>query len=150
RLLPAFARPTALQRLGEEVNLEYLYAPGFDAFLFPDTFVNYYEPDLGIAAVNLLRHLGSSASFGFTEDFSSASGEIPAEIWPTRLRCCGRPLISNGLLDQAVANAAHNVERLYPYAATTGFIHALEPSCLLTIKDDYPALLRGEQRRKAE
>ena len=33
-------------------------------------------------------------------------------LGPPGLRCCGRPMISNGLLDQAVANARHNVERL--------------------------------------
>ena len=53
-------------------------------------------------------------------------------------------LISNGLLDQAVANARHNVERLHDWASRGGTIIACEPSCILTIKDDYPALLKGE------
>jgi Fe-S oxidoreductase len=66
------------------------------------------------------------------------------------LRCCGRPLISNGLLDQAVANARHNVERLYEWARGGGRIIACEPSCILTMRDDYPALLKGELRSQAE
>ena len=37
-------------------------------------------------------------------------------LGPADLRCCGRPLISNGLLDQAVDHARHNVERLAPWA----------------------------------
>jgi Fe-S oxidoreductase len=56
------------------------------------------------------------------------------------------------MLDQAVMHAKRNVEQLYSW---TQFhkeepIIACEPSCILTIKDDYPALLRGEERRKAE
>ena len=65
------------------------------------------------------------------------------------LRRCGRPLISNGLLTQAVANARQNVQRLFSWADSGGRIVACEPSCLLTLKDDYPALLRGEERRQA-
>src|SRR5207244_12999257 len=66
------------------------------------------------------------------------------------LRCCGRPLISNGLLAEAVECARANVDQLFPWAEAGQAITACEPSCLLTIKDDYPALLRGDQRRRAE
>jgi Fe-S oxidoreductase len=59
-------------------------------------------------------------------------------------------MISNGLLSQAVESARQNVARLYSYAAEGGRIMAGEPSCLLTIKDDYPALLAGDWRRRAE
>jgi Fe-S oxidoreductase len=71
-------------------------------------------------------------------------------LGPADLVCCGRPLISNGLLSEAAAQARHNVERLYPWAAEGGRVIACEPSCVLTIQDDYPALLRGEDRRRAE
>jgi Fe-S oxidoreductase len=66
------------------------------------------------------------------------------------VRCCGRPFISNGQLSQAAAHARHNVECLYPWAAEGRRITACEPSCLLTIKDDYPGLLRGEAQHQAE
>ena len=59
-------------------------------------------------------------------------------------------MISNGLLDQAVANARHNVELLHEWSRQGGRIIACEPSCILTIKDDYPALLKGELRSKAQ
>src|SRR6266849_9812514 len=59
-------------------------------------------------------------------------------------------MISNGMLDQAVQHAERNVDCLYPWAAAGRLILACEPSCILTIRDDYPALLRGESRRKAE
>ena len=47
-------------------------------------------------------------------------------------------------------NARHNVERLDGWASQGGTIIACEPSCILTIKDDYPALLKGPLRDQAE
>ena len=101
--------------------------------LFPDTFTNFFEPEVGAAAIELLQRTGCAVTLG-----------------PPDLRCCGRPLISNGLLDQAVVNARHNVERLHEWSRRGGPIIACEPSCILTIKDDYPALLKGELRSRAE
>jgi Fe-S oxidoreductase len=59
-------------------------------------------------------------------------------------------MISNGLLDRATHHARLNVACLHPLASAGVPIVACEPSCILTIKDDYPALLRGEERRQAE
>jgi Fe-S oxidoreductase len=59
-------------------------------------------------------------------------------------------MISNGLLGRAVRYAEHNVHSLYPWASAGKPIIACEPSCILTIKDDYPALLKGGARQKAE
>jgi Fe-S oxidoreductase len=109
--------------------------------LFPDTFTNYYEPEVGIAAVELLQRLQC--------DVVPAPPGPAGSHWPVDLRCCGRPLISNGMLDEAVANARHNVERLHLWAQQGQPILACEPSCILTIKDDYPALLSGDLRQKA-
>ena len=116
---------------------EDLPAKGLDlppVVLFPDTFMSYYEPDIGIAALKLLRwtnHVVNPEHFGgFPE-----------------LECCGRPMISNGMLDAAIGNAKHNVEFLSKQGDAP--IIACEPSCILTIKDDYPALLKGEWRAAA-
>jgi Fe-S oxidoreductase len=54
------------------------------------------------------------------------------------------------MLDQAVVIARHNVEQLYQWASQGKPIVTCEPSCILTIKDDYPALLRGADRAQAE
>lgn len=107
--------------------------------LFCDTFTHFYEPELALAAGRLLEAAGCGVAFG------TCTGHGLAKVM-----CCGRPLISNGLLSQAVHHAQCNVARLYPWAAAGQPVIACEPSCILTIKDDYPALLRGEQRRKAE
>jgi FAD/FMN-containing dehydrogenase/Fe-S oxidoreductase len=109
------------------------------AFLFPDTFMNYFEPGLGNAVLTTLRRLQWGLELGFRQ-----------ELGAHHLACCGRPLISNGLLDEAVIAAKHNVAYLYPWVVKGWPIIACEPSCTLTIKDDYPALLEGELRKKAE
>jgi Fe-S oxidoreductase len=117
--------------------------------VFPDTFTNYYEPALGMAAVRVLRSAGCGVRVGFPAGWKLPHHGRPAEI-PVGLACCGRPMISNGMLGRAVKQARRNVAALYPWAAEGKPILACEPSCILTIKDDYPALLRGEERRKAE
>jgi len=58
--------------------------------------------------------------------------------------CCGRPMISKGMVERARANARINVERLAPYAAKGIPIVGFEPSCLLSFRDEYPDLLNGE------
>jgi Fe-S oxidoreductase len=136
---PAFARRTfARQFMARWPDVA---APGFakSVLLFPDTFTNYHEPEIGVAAVELLHDMNCLVVPGW-----------PPHVGSAGLRCCGRPLISSGLLSQAVAHARHNVEQLYPWAATGTPVTACEPSCVLTIKDDYPALLRGEERRRAD
>ena len=65
--------------------------------VFPDPFADAYQPEVGEAAVALLRRAGLAVWLG-----------------PPDLRCCGRPMISNGLLDRAAGHARHNVERLMP------------------------------------
>ena len=63
--------------------------------------------------------------------------------------CCGRPLISQGLLDEARAAAQVNAEALFDAASRGERILFLEPSCLSAVREDAPALLRGEAQRRA-
>jgi Fe-S oxidoreductase len=136
RVPPAFARPALDAQL---VAARTADRDATRVLLFPDTFVRYFEPSLGRAAGRLFESAGCHVVYNVPREFGGAD-----------LRCCGRPLISNGLLDRAVQHAAHNVQTLHPWADAGHAIVACEPSCILTIKDDYPALLRGAARAKAE
>ena len=102
-----------------------------DAVLFNDTFTNYYAPEIGLAAAGVLEAAGLTVGLG-------------------PRACCGRPLISQGLLDAARARARQAVRRLHPLAAAGTPIVLLEPSCLSALADDAPALLRGEEQRRAK
>jgi Fe-S oxidoreductase len=96
--------------------------------LFHDTFNTYQTPEVAVAATRLLEALGYEV------------------ILPDR-RCCGRPMISKGLLAEARAHAAYNVARLVGFARAQVPIIGLEPSCLLTLRDEYVDLLRSEDAR---
>jgi FAD/FMN-containing dehydrogenase/Fe-S oxidoreductase len=102
-----------------------------DVLLFTDTFTDHYDPEIGLAALDVL----------------SAAGLSPALA---RNRCCGRPQISKGLLDDARAMASQNTDLLFADANAGRPLIFCEPSCLSAIREDVPALLRGEARRRAE
>jgi Fe-S oxidoreductase len=91
--------------------------------LFPDTFVDYNEPEIGRAAVLLLERLGYRV------------------LLPRHRVCCGRPLISKGLLGPARRYAERQLEALLPYAEAGIPIVGLEPSCILSFRDEYPDLI---------
>ena len=62
-----------------------------------------------------------------------------------QLQCCGRPAISKGQLGLARGWAEENLARLEPYAKRGIPIVGTEPSCLLTLRDEYRDLLPGER-----
>jgi Fe-S oxidoreductase len=64
--------------------------------------------------------------------------------------CCGRPLISQGLLREAQQLAADNTRVLHPHVAAGSSLVFLEPSCLSALREDVPALLRGDEQRMAQ
>jgi FAD/FMN-containing dehydrogenase/Fe-S oxidoreductase len=99
-----------------------------DVVLFHDTFNTYQTPNVAIAATRLLETLGYRVSLADRG-------------------CCGRPMISKGMLEEACALAADNVARLVPAARQGRPIIGLEPSCLLTLRDEYPELVRTEDAR---
>ncbi|MCX8036050.1 MAG: FAD-binding protein [Candidatus Sumerlaeia bacterium] len=135
RRLPPFARNNFLRwfaaRGGRIGEIPADADPHKSVILFHDTFLTYNEPQIGIAAVQLFERLGW-------------------RVFLPDKKCCGRPMISKGLLDEAKANAAYNVERLHPLVERGFRIIGAEPSCILTFRDDYPDLLRGDLKRKAE
>ena len=98
--------------------------------LFNDTFTNYYDPEIGMAALDVLRAGGVRAG-------------LASHV------CCGRPQISKGLLGEARDLAARNAETLHPHARAGQKIVFCEPSCLSAVREDAPSLLRGDAREKA-
>jgi FAD/FMN-containing dehydrogenase/Fe-S oxidoreductase len=100
-----------------------------DVVLFHDTFNNFNTPHVAIAATRFLEHSGY-------------------RVLLVEKRCCGRPMISKGMLGEAKNNAAWNVEQLAEYADNGVAIVGLEPSCLLTLRDEYPEFLRTTAARQ--
>jgi FAD/FMN-containing dehydrogenase/Fe-S oxidoreductase len=121
RPLPPFARRTFPQWFRSRSILFERETRG-QVVLFNDTFMNYNYPSIGMAATKLLEKAGF-------------------QVVLVDRKCCGRPMISKGMLDMAKANARYNVELLYPHVEKGAYIVGCEPSCLLTLRDEYPDLL---------
>ncbi len=124
RPLPRFRRDTLLRWFRRRPSPRGPFPRGEVVFL-ADSFTTFTEPEVGIAAIELLERAG----------------------WRVRLEaagCCGRASLSKGLLDQAREMAAGMVARLAPAARQGAPIVGAEPSCLLMLRDDYAALLPGD------
>ncbi|MDA0699787.1 MAG: heterodisulfide reductase-related iron-sulfur binding cluster, partial [bacterium] len=96
--------------------------------LFVDTWSNFHDPAPAHAAVRVLEAVG-------------------ARVEMVPYRCCGRPLISKGLLREAKAQATANVAALSPYVDRGVPILGLEPSCVTAFTDDYPDLVPSDASR---
>jgi FAD/FMN-containing dehydrogenase/Fe-S oxidoreductase len=127
RPLPAFARETFTDWF--DARRRPPDAPRGRVLLFHDTFVTHNAPEVGRAAVELLEAAGYGVEL-------------------VDKKCCGRPLISKGMLDLAKSHAEWNVARLLPWVARGVPIVGLEPSCLLTLRDEYIDLLRTDEARQ--
>jgi Fe-S oxidoreductase len=103
---------------------------GTDVILLADTFNRYFEPENLRAAIKVLNAAGYSIARAGSED--------------SRPLCCGRTYLSAGLVDQARAEARRLLKALLPYARSGATIVGLEPSCLLTLRDELLNLLPGE------
>ena len=101
-----------------------------DAVLFADSFNRYFEPENLRAAIRVLQAAGLSLDI-----VTATDGGRPL--------CCGRTFLSAGLVDEAKVEAQRLVDALKPYADQGIPIIGLEPSCLLTLRDEIPALLPG-------
>lgn len=124
RTMPAFATQT-LSQWFEAHAPRVSPTPKGTVVLFHDTFVEYNCPEVGQAAVQLLEEAGFTV-------------ELVAR------QCCGRPAISKGLLNQGRNAAQYNIDLLLPYAQQGIPIVGIEPSCILTLREDYLDLVPGE------
>ena len=129
RDMPTFVRPTYEQWFRKRRSPR---TSDKKVVLFSDTFMNYSEPAIGKAAVELLEACGF-------------------EVLLPEKRCCGRPLISEGMLDRAIENARYNIDALRIYADEGIPIIGCEPSCTSTLTDDYVELIgTPDAKRVAE
>jgi len=132
RVPPAWVSETFEQRFRGMAEGRLKPAPTLaTAILFNDTFTNYNEPEIGVAAASVLDAAG-----------------IDVRLAPHD--CCGRPFISTGQLEQARTLARKNADALFEAASRGEKIVFLEPSCLSAVREDAPALLRGEEQRRAQ
>jgi FAD/FMN-containing dehydrogenase/Fe-S oxidoreductase len=126
RSLPRFTRDTLRRRAARRPSM----VTDPKAVLFADTFTEFEDPEIGVAALDVL-------------DAAGLGGQLAPNA------CCGRPLISQGRLREARRLAEANVHALYDLAERGTAIVFVEPSCLSAVREDAPGLLRGELQRRA-
>lgn len=107
-------------------------APDPQVVLFADCFNRHFEPENLRASVRVLKAAGVEMQVARAQ-----KSERPL--------CCGRTFLSVGLVEEARAEARRLVAALVPLAEKGLPIIGLEPSCLLTLRDEIPALLPGPE-----
>jgi FAD/FMN-containing dehydrogenase/Fe-S oxidoreductase len=105
--------------------------------LFADTFNRYFERENIDAALTILTACGYRVHVATPVDGDS------------RPLCCGRTFLSIGKVDEARREAERTLAALAPFVADGIPVIGLEPSCLLTFRDEIPALIRSEAARRA-
>ena len=126
RQIPEFAKTTFANWY--KIN-KHLFGSGkknlTKVILFSDTFTNYNHPEIGVDTFKVLVALGY-------------------EVIVPELKCCGKPFLSKGMLPKAKSLASENIKILSEIVDDNSVIVGIEPSCLLTIFDDYPDLLNQD------
>ncbi|HEX5412753.1 MAG TPA: FAD-linked oxidase C-terminal domain-containing protein [Terriglobia bacterium] len=128
RDLPAIAPQTLQAWFSRRVQGQ---MPGGDVLLWPDTFNNFFHPEVGQAAVEVLETAGFQV-------------EMPLEHV-----CCGRPLYDFGFLNEAENYLRRVLRVLRPVISAGTPIVVLEPSCASVFRDEMLNLLpRDEQAQR--
>jgi FAD/FMN-containing dehydrogenase/Fe-S oxidoreductase len=110
-------------------NGQALLRDGRDIVLFADTFSTWFDPDNARAAVTVLEAAGYRVHAPETLDQSPL--------------CCGRTFLAAGLVEEARREARAVLNALGPFVNAGVPVIGLEPSCLLTMRDEFAALLPG-------
>jgi FAD/FMN-containing dehydrogenase/Fe-S oxidoreductase len=105
--------------------------------LFVDTFNGYFESNNALSAFRVLTAAGYSVHIASKSD--RGHGADKGHL------CCGRTYLSTGMVDKASEKASELIKALLPFAEKGLSIVGLEPSCLLTLRDENLVLGLGPQ-----
>ena len=133
RRIPTLSRHTMRQLICQSAGRSvFCQRSGLSAqrsiYLFCDEFTNYQEAELGLTFARLLRRLGYEV------------------IVPKHVES-GRAAISKGCLHLAAKYAKRNVELLAPLISADTPLVGIEPSCILSFRDEYPDLMPTPELR---
>lgn len=130
RQIPTLSRYSMLKLVKREQYQHRIARPKKKVYLFADEFTNRQEADLGLNFAKLLMRLGYKV-------------EIPKHVES------GRAAISKGCLNYAKRIAEENVCLLYEKVNDIHPLIGIEPSCILSFRDEYPDLVTPEWREDA-
>lgn len=104
--------------------------------LFADTFNRYFERENLDAAIAVLTAAGYAVQVAQPADGKK------------RPLCCGRTFLSVGAVDQARQEAERTLAALAPFIGQGIPVIGLEPSCILSFRDEVPALVKSDTAQK--
>jgi glycerol-3-phosphate dehydrogenase subunit C len=107
-----------------------------DVILFVDTFCHHFEPEIAEAAVAVLERAGYSVSF---------AKSAPDDAEPNRPLCCGRTYLTTGLVEEARNEGRRVLAAFRDALSAKTPIIGLEPSCLLSLRDELYSLGLGPE-----
>jgi Fe-S oxidoreductase len=106
-------------------------APGGEAVLFPTCYVEHNEPAIGRDTVEVFERN--------RVDLRCARG----------LSCCGMPAWEKGDLETLRKQAARNLDVLAPFVAQGARVVAINPTCAMMLRREYPSLVAAADRERA-
>lgn len=130
RKIPTLSRYSMRKLVAKELEQYWIEKPKKDVYLFADEFTNLQEAELGLTFAKLLMRLGYKV-------------EIPKHVES------GRAAISKGCLKYAKKFAVKNVQLLKDKISDSHPLIGVEPSCILSFRDEYPDLVPAEMRNDA-
>ena len=128
RQIPTLSRYSMRKLVKRELSNYSIVSPKKKAYLFADEFTNLQEAELGLTFAKLLMRLGYEV-------------EIPKHVES------GRAAISKGCLKYAEKFAVKNVQLLKDQISDSHPLIGIEPSCILSFRDEYPDLVPEEMRQ---
>ena len=131
RDIPTLSRATMRTAVRRECRKQKKTTTKGKVYLFADEFTNFQEAELGLTFAKLLLRLGYEV-------------EIPKHVES------GRAAISKGNLKLAKKFAMKNVNLLKDKISEQSALVGIEPSCILSFRDEYPDLVPAEQRNEAQ
>jgi len=130
RQIPSLSRYSMRKLVAKELEQYRIEKPKKKVYLFADEFTNLQEAELGLTFAKLLMRLGYKV-------------EIPKHVES------GRAAISKGCLKYAKKYAVKNVQLLKDKVSDNHPLIGIEPSCILSFRDEYPDLVPAEMRQEA-
>jgi Fe-S oxidoreductase len=129
KLLPDFAGTTFERWASGEGLTE--GEPGAELVLFQTCYVQHNEPQVGRDTVAVMK--------ANQVDLRCVEGLV----------CCGMPAWESGDLEGLRAKAHHNLDRLMPHVEAGSKVAAINPTCSMMLRREWPELLEGEDRERA-
>jgi FAD/FMN-containing dehydrogenase/Fe-S oxidoreductase len=139
RSLPTWQRQHFFNTPHSGASREQTLAADKAVVLFVDTFNGYFESANALAALNVLQ------AAGYTVHVAAKQADATKTPNADQHLCCGRTYLSSGMVDKAKQKMSELLAALAPFAAKGISIVGLEPSCLLTLRDEALVMDLGEQ-----